>query len=334
MVDISNAIFQMTLLLIITAVGYLATKLGYLDMYVKTKLTALLMNICLPCMIVASAGGLDASTLGIQVPLMFVLGFVEFFLWLLVAFLFTLVFRVKKQQRPLYLFMSLCTNTSFVGIPVASALYGNSAALLSSVFIMITSVLMFIIGIAILVGSKVDSSSDSAPENNESQTRESPVSQKHPKAVQIVKSVVSPMTIGGLLAIFLVFSNIHMPEIVQSSLDTIGALTPPLAMMLVGVIIANQKLGDVVREWRLYPYIILRQLCAPALLYVVLSHYISDPIVLGILVVMFAMPVGSMASMYCASYGHDEVLPAKGTILSTMASFVIIPVLVAFIATL
>ena len=40
-----------------------------------------------------------------------------------------------------------------------------------------------------------------------------------------------------------------------------------------------------------------------------------------------------MAPMFCASYGKDSVLPAKGTILSTIASFVIVPLLVAFMLT-
>ena len=59
--------------------------------------------------------------------------------------------------------------------------------------------------------------------------------------------------------------------------------------------------------------------------------FISDSVLLGIFVVMFALPVWSMCSMFCASYGKD-VLPAKGTILSTISSFVIIPLLLMFIA--
>lgn len=103
-------------------------------------------------------------------------------------------------------------------------------------------------------------------------------------------------------------------------------------MMLVGVIVANERFSNVVREWRLYPYILIRQLFASALAYLVLKQFLADPILLGIFAVMFAMPVGSMASMFCVSYGRDAVLPAKGTILSTVASFAIVPLLVAFIA--
>ena len=317
MTDIANAVFQMAVLLIVTAIGYVAAKLGYLDMNVKDKITSLLLNITLPCMIIASAGNLDASTLGIQVPLSLLLGAVAFFLWVLVAFLFNVVFRVPKKQRPLYYFMSVCSNTSFIGIPVADALYGESAALLCSVFIMATSTLMYSVGIALLVGG-----------GNGLSDQKSSKSQ----VLVVIRAVISPLTVSALLAIVLVFSGFKMPLLIQEPMDLVGSITPPVAMMLVGVIIANEKVGNVLREWRLYPYILIRQLLASAGVYVVLNFFINDPVLLGIFTVMFAMPVGSMAPMFCASYGKDAVLPAKGTILSTIASFAIVPCLVAFIS--
>ena len=317
MTDITNAVFQMAVLLIVTAIGYVAAKLGYLDMNVKDKITSLLLNITLPCMIIASAGNLDASTLGIQVPLSLLLGAVAFSLWVLVAFLFNVVFRVPKKQRPLYYFMSVCSNTSFIGIPVADALYGESAALLCSVFILATSTLMYSVGIALLVGG-----------GNGLSEQKSSKSQ----VLVVIRAVISPLTVSALLAIVLVFSGFKMPVLIQESMDLVGSITPPVAMMLVGVIIANEKVGNVLREWRLYPYILIRQLLASAAAYVVLSFFINDPVLLGIFTVMFAMPVGSMAPMFCASYGKDAVLPAKGTILSTIASFAIVPCLVAFIS--
>lgn len=69
-----HAFAQMLMLLIITAVGYACTRLGYLDFYTKDKLTKLLMNVALPCMIVASAAGVDAGQIGSQAALAFALG--------------------------------------------------------------------------------------------------------------------------------------------------------------------------------------------------------------------------------------------------------------------
>lgn len=339
MAEISSAISQMIILLIITVVGYVATKLNYLDEHVKTKLSSLILNVTLPCMIVASAGELDASQLGTRVVVIFVLGIVQFFLLLGVAFLFNVLFRVSKEQRSIYYFMSVCTNTSFVGIPVAQALYGDESVLLCSIFIVAMSVLVGSIGIMILVsGQRYDGQVSTAHASAQSSVGVRHASQDNASQEdviswnKIIKSVLNPMTAGAAIALVLVFSGASLPSVVQDSLEIIGSITAPLAMMIVGVIVAHTRIRDVVCEWRLYPYIVIRQLIAPAVLYLMLRMVLDDPgsILLGIFVVMFAMPVGSMVSMFCAAYNRDAILSAKGTVLSTLCSFAIIPLLVTF----
>lgn len=54
-----------------------------------------------------------------------------------------------------------------------------------------------------------------------------------------------------------------------------------------------------------------------------------DPLALNVLIVMLAMPVGSLASALASAYGQDPKLPAHGTVLTTVASFITIPLIVA-----
>lgn len=331
MEEVASAVSQMATLLVITAVGFLATKLGYLDERVKDKITALLLNITLSCMIVASARNLESGQLEDRVILIFGLGVLQFFLLLIVACLFNGVFRVPRDQRSLYCIMSVCTNTGFIGIPIADALYGSESVLLCSVFIMVMSVLLYSIGVSILVsGQKYDGEQGKHNSGMASDAARGPSISSGIDAGKIVRAIFNPMTGGALLALVLVFAHLSLPPVIQHSCELIGSITAPLAMMMVGVIIAHTKLASVVTEWRMYPFIILRQFIAPAALFLVLRTVISDPIVLGIFTVMFAMPVGTMTSMFCASYGRDAVLPAKGTILSTLASFIVVPLLILF----
>ncbi|WP_270298599.1 AEC family transporter [Eggerthella sinensis] len=148
MVDLSSAITQMAILLLVTIIGFAAAKRGYLDEHVKGKLTLLLLNVTLPCMILASAGSIDASQMGGQIGWTFVLGIAQFFLLLASGALCNLVLRTPRGERPLYLFMSVLTNTGFVGIPVIAALYGDQTVLLSSVFIMAMNLLIYSVGFA------------------------------------------------------------------------------------------------------------------------------------------------------------------------------------------
>lgn len=308
MVDLSAAISQMTVLLIVVVVGIVATKLGYLDEGVRAKLSQVINNITLPCMIVASAGALDASALGGQIALSIGLGFAAFLVMLAVGVLCGIVLRAPKAQRTVYLFMSICSNLGFLGIPVIAALYGNETVLFSSVFIMGHSILFYSVGFGLLAGGQEQGGLRNA-----------------------LRSVVNPSMVASAIALVLVFAHIQLPGFAEDSLNMLGGLTAPLAMMMVGVIVANSRLTDVVTEWRIYPFIALRHFLLPLGVHYALAPFVSDTIILGIAVVMLAMPVGSLAPMFAGMYGHDAKLTAKGTILSTIASFALIPILVALV---
>lgn len=311
MVDLSAAISQMAVLLIIVIVGIIATKLGYLDEGVRGKLSQVINNITLPCMIVASAGALDASALGGQIALSLGLGAAAFFAMLAAGVLCRLVLRAPKSQRIVYILMSICSNTGFLGIPVIAALYGNETVLFSSVFIMGYSFFFYSVGFALLAGNKGGSAKE--------------------RLRDTLRSVVNPSMVASVIALVLVFANIQLPTFAQDSLDMLGGLTAPLAMMMVGVIVANSRLRDVVTEWRIYPFIALRHFLLPLGTYYALAPFVTDATILGITVVMVAMPVGSLAPMFAGMYGHDAKLTAKGTILSTLASFALVPALVALV---
>lgn len=303
-----GALSQMAMLLAAVVAGYIATGLGYLDNHVKEKLTKLLLNVTLPCMILASVGDVDRSAAGVQIPWAFGLAVAQFFLLLAAGALCNAVLRVPRSERRMYLFMSVCTNTGFIGLPVVAAVLGDGSIISSSIFIMVISLFMYSVGFALL-----------APRGQG-------------RLSVPWRSAVNPAMAGCLLAIALFLLGVRLPSLVEGSLDLIGSVTAPIAMMLVGVIMKGTRLRDVAAEWRLYPYIAIRQLTVPAALYLALRPVVPDATALGVFTIMFAMPVGSMASMFAGQFGQDQRLPAKGTVLSTAASFAVIPLLVLFMA--
>ena len=332
MVDLSGAIQQMVMLFIVAIVGYVAAKLGYLDMETKNKLTRLLLNITLPCMIVASVDGLSLEEAGSLVPWAFALSAAQFFLLLATGVLCCIVLRVPAHQRREYVFMCLCTNTGFIGIPVVAALYGTESVLFSSIFVMVISAFFYSIGLMVIApqsdgsGAAGDSAGDAAGG--------AAGAKKGRGIVAVLKavpwrSIVNPCMVGCLVALALFFAQVELPDLVVDTLDMIGGITSPVALMLVGVIMANVDLKGVVGELRLYPFILIRQLVVPAVLYLVLMAIVPSELLVGVFTIMFAMPVGSMASLFVEMNGGDSELVAKGTILSTACSFVCIPALVA-----
>lgn len=136
--------------------------------------------------------------------------------------------------------------------------------------------------------------------------------------------------IASVVSIVLVLLGFEFPPVAEKGLSMVGNITAPVAMLMVGIIIANARLADVFKEWRLYPFILIRQLIVPAALFLGLNALGIDHLLAGVFVIMFAMPVGSMAPAFAQMMGRDPQLPARGTVLSTLSSFIVVPLLVAW----
>lgn len=145
-----NGFSQMAILIIVAAVGFLAAKLDYLDEYTNQKLTKLLLNITLPCMVVASVHGLSAADAGETVGITFAMAIAQGFLLLLVGWLLVVVLRVPKRERVVYQFVTICNNTGFLGLPVVGAILGSESVIYASIYVMVLAVFVYGVGFVML----------------------------------------------------------------------------------------------------------------------------------------------------------------------------------------
>lgn len=317
---------QMAMLIIIAAVGFLAAKLDYLDKYTNQKMTKLLLNITLPCMIVASVHGLSANDAGAIVGPAFLMAGAQFFLLLAAGTLLALVFRVPKNERAIWQFMTVCTNNGFIGLPVIAAILGTQSIIISSIYVMIIALFIYSAGFAILANNR----DRIAREAREAQGRalEEPEGKK--KLSIPWRSMINPSMVACVIALVLFFTGWQVPDLLQETMSLLGGITAPIAMLVVGVIMAGTRIKSVLTEVRLYPYILIRQLALPALFYVGFVALGASPLLAGVFALMFAMPVGSMAPTFVEQFDGDATLTAKATVLTTLGAFACIPLLVVF----
>ena len=315
--DILTVIGSMGSLVLVTLIGYVAARAGFLTSEVRPKLSALIFNVTLPCTILASVGEVDSSAGTEQVTWSFVLGTALFFVMLVAAALACLALRASRSERPLYLFMGVLTNTGFIGFAVLESLFGGGSVFLGSIFIAVSNVFLYSIGVGVLTsgGEKND-------EKNVASVRSF-------RMVGVLKNVLNVPMVASVIALVVFFSNVPLPGPVAQAVDMVGGATSPLAMMLVGLAIAEADLRRVLGNGRLWGFSAIRFLLVPAACYLLLAPVVPDPLSLGVFIVMLAMPTGSMAAAIASTYGRPGELLSQGTIVSTIASFVIVPVLMA-----
>ena len=107
----------------------------------------------------------------------------------------------------------------------------------------------------------------------------------------------------------------------------IGAVTGPLSMLVIGDSLAQIRLKDLFTDVRLLLFSVVKLLLMPALLLWGLRFFITDPMFLGVCLVMTATPVGSMTVMLAQQYDGDYRLTSKGVALTTVLSVATMPFL-------
>ena len=218
------------------------------------------------------------------------------------------------EQRGLYLFQGVLTNTGFIGFAVLDSVFGGASVFLGSIFIAISNVFLYSLGIAALT-----SGGASGAEAHRASLAET--------ARTVLRNMLNVPLVVSLIAMVVFFANIPVPASIMQAADMTGGITAPLAMMLVGLSIADADLKSVLAEWRLWGFTLIRFLIAPLVAFLALAPIVPSELALGVFIVLLAMPTGSMAGPIAATYGQDGDIPARGTIVSTLASFVIVPIL-------
>ena len=71
----------------------------------------------------------------------------------------------------------------------------------------------------------------------------------------------------------------------------------------------------------------MRLLVAPALVWLPLHFLVSDPVLLGVIVLLSAMPVATNGTMLCYQYGGDSKTMSQGTFVTTLGAVFTIPLL-------
>lgn len=299
--DISIVINQMLELFLILTFGYIAAKGKAVTPKFGTQLSTFILSITLPCMMIASVATMPNDTDKAAVLLMFVIAILFYVVMPVIAFGITKVLLVKKAERNLYMYMTIWSNVGFMGFPVIASIFGEGAIFYATIFNLIFNVSNFTLGILLMSNQGI-------------------------RALNL-KKFLSPGMIASIIAVIMFAANLRLPEILNVTLKTVGSTTTTLAMIVIGIALSTIPIKSVFAELRLYPYVIIKQILLPLLAWMILKNIIADPYLLGIVIVIIAMPVGTSSVLFANRYDNNVTLATKGVFITTLASVVTIPII-------
>lgn len=300
--DITVVINQMIILFLLMAMGYIIVRTGILNMVFRDNLSTFIVNVTMPLMMISSVTSTTPVGDANDVILVFIISILTYALLPFIAILLAKCLRVPKEDNNLYLYMTIFSNIGFMGFPVIQSIFGEGAIFYAAIFNMIFNFMNFSLGIRLMSDKRKGSFS--------------------------VKKFLRPGIFGAIFALIIFFTGITLPSPLVDSMKNLGDTTSPLAMIVIGMSLAEIPFKSVFTEIRLYPYTLIKQVIIPILSWYVLRNIISNELILGITVIVIAMPVATSAVLFSSEYDGNTNLATKSVFITTLASLVTIPVIV------
>ncbi len=315
----AHAATQMIILSLLIIAGVVARKCKLMNDDFDSKLSQLVMNISLPAMIISSVLNSEnlpsASTIG----WILVLSFFAYAIALAIAWFIPRLYpKATPKERGAHSFIIAFGNVGFIGFPVLSAIFGPNAVLYASIFNIIYNLAAFSIGVMFI---------KSGSETKDIQIGAGSASIKG-KLSRVWHSLCNPgmaaCVIAPILACFGITDN---GGVIGQTVQVLGQLTVPASMLVIGSSLAKMSVKDML--CRVSPYItsLFRLLVVPIVIFLIFRLFVSDSMILGVLVVGTSMPAASLATMFAIIYGGDVSTVMRCTFISTILSLITIPLL-------
>ena len=302
---------EMITLFVIVAAGYAGKRLNMMNEDFDAKLSKVILNLSLPGMIIGSVLTTTELPSLQDILLTFLFSCLSFVLVIAIAYAVTAAMRISIGHRGVFKFMLCFGNVGFIGFPVLSAIYGSDSLIYATIFNLPFNFLVFTVGAWFLTQDNVAGDA---------------------KVKVTWRLFVSPVIISCLVAIVLALAGVHNIPVVGDAFVSLGSLTTPAALLIIGSSLANLPAGELIGGFRLWMTSLFRLIIIPLVVWGVFHFFVTNPLLLGVIVVISGMPVATNGTMLCYQYGGNSHDMAQGTFVTTIASLVSIPLLVMFLS--
>ena len=276
--DFNNLAACMGTLFLLMATGFLCNKAGLLKPEANKMLSRLIINVSMSAMIVDSIVNTDINLSPSAAAELAGSAAAYYGVLFLLSLLFSRTVARNRPDSGVYQFMVLFGNIGFLGFPLISSLFGEGALFYAAIYNIPFNVLVYTYGVVLISGKR--------------------------DADSLKKTLHSAPVISAVAALTLLVLGVRLPAFLSDAVGSLGAMTVPGAMLVVGSSLANLPGRELLREWRLF---------------------LQDPLILGVSVVLSAVPAAANTTVLCIEYSSNEGLASFAVFITTIVSMLTMP---------
>jgi len=222
------------------------------------------------------------------------------------------IFAVRQDRRGLFISMFFNSNTIFVGLPINQALFGDASIPYVLIYYMCNTTFFWTLGTYLI---QRDGEGEAQFDLKTS-----------------LKKVFSPPLMGFLLGLVLVMLQIKLPAFLASDLQYLGNLTTPLSMIFIGLSVSHVGVKQLVLGKDQLLILLGRFLVTPLLMASIVYWMPLPNLMKQVFIIQSAMPVMTNAPVVARLYGADSDYAAVMVTETTLATMVVIPILMLLMA--
>ena len=288
----------------IMAMGWLVVKSGAMKPEDSKGISRMSLFLVMPCVILSSfqVDYTDEVKNGLLLAL--------FAAVVLHAFLLLLGYGLKKALKldPIEMTSVIYPNAGNLVIPLVSAMLGKEWVIYTCAFSTVQRILLWSHGKAVLCGEKDFS---------------------------VRKILLNVNMIAIFAGALMFFTGMKFPTLIADAVDTVGGMIGPLAMLVVGMLIAQQNLKELLVYRRVWLVALLRLILGPLLAIPFLKFsgiagFAADGgRVLLVVLLAVTTPAATTLTQFAQVYDRDAKYACAINVLTTMLCIVTIPVMMA-----
>lgn len=286
---------QSIIMFVYMAIGGLLFKKGLITKEGSKSLANLLLYVVLPCVVVKSfcVARTPERVSGLLVSFLAAFG---------ILLLAMAVSHLLFKKNPIDDFGAAFSNAGFMGFPLVAAVQGSEAIFYAAGFVALLNALQWTYGQSLISGDP---------------------GYRSPKAI-----LKNPLVLSLLLGMLIFCFEIPVPAIASDLLAALAALNAPLAMVILGVYLAQTDPKTLFNDPHLYVVAAARLVLIPLLTILVLKLLPAQYAAIATtLVIVAAAPIGSNVAVYAQKLGKDYAYAVRGVCLSTLLSAITMPLL-------
>ncbi len=293
-----TAFNQIIIMFLMILVGVLCYKINLIDKETNKKLADIVLMLVNPIVVFVSYQREFEVNLLKGLLISFGLAIITHFFGIILSML---VLRKKNHEKDISIerFAVIYSNCGFIGFPLVGGIFGSEGVFYMTAYMTIFNLVVWTHGM-ITVSGKTDRKS-------------------------IMNALLSPSVIATVLGFILFACKIILPDVMVDTLNNIGNMNTPLAMLVAGVTMAQTNFLQLLKKVRIYYITFFKLIFIPLSMLFLFSFFDIPRVVLITSILAASCPAAVTINLFALKFDKNYLYASELFAVTTMLSIVTIP---------